>query len=76
MARALSNCSQPQLAKIQPYLHEAVLDAVHISRRIKAQNQGRLRQDKLVGKLIRTEHSEEEILRISVRFSFCCTPSL
>ena len=67
MAQALSKLTKPQLAKISHKLDDYILDAIMLASRIDPTNQGRPRQEKLVGKLLGLEYDEEELQELLVR---------
>mmetsp|Transcript_27663 Transcript_27663/g.69507 ORF Transcript_27663/g.69507 Transcript_27663/m.69507 type:complete len:291 (-) Transcript_27663:310-1182(-) len=53
MAAKLSELTENQLALLEPMLDDDIIQAVKISARIDGKNQGRRRQEQLIGKLLR-----------------------
>eukprot|EP00892_Ulva_mutabilis_P011269 jgi/Ulvmu1/8514/UM044_0048.1 len=61
IAKKLSGLTTNQLKRIQHLLATPVLEATMRAQAITGTNQGRSREDKLVGKLLRREHTNEEL---------------
>lgn len=67
LAKKLSGLTTTQLRRIQHLLAVPVLEATLRAQEIGGTNQGRSREEKLVGKLLRKEHTNEELEAIQVR---------
>jgi hypothetical protein len=53
LAAKLSQLTENQLALLEPLLDDDIVEAVQISSRIDGKNQGRRRQEQLIGKMLR-----------------------
>ena len=67
LAKQLSGLTPTQLRRIQHLLSTPVLEATIRAQAIHGTNQGRSREDKLVGKLLSKEHTNDELEAIQVR---------
>lgn len=71
IAKQLTGLTTTQLQRIQHVLCAPVLEATLRAGAITGTNQGRSREDKLVAKLLRKEHTNEELEVIQA----CCCSS-
>lgn len=71
LAKQLSGLTTTQLRRIQHLLSTPVLEATLRAQAITGTNQGRSREDKLVGKLLRKEHTNEELGAIQASSCHC-----
>lgn len=71
---SLAELTTAQLTAIQHLLSEPIADAVLRARVINRTNQGRSREEKLISKLLMSEHTDPELAEIEVGHTFLtCT---
>jgi hypothetical protein len=76
LARAIADLTPVQFNKIKITLADTVIEATTHAWTIKATTRARLRQEKLIAKYLRKEHTDQELVEIEVPFPPCILHSL
>lgn len=66
VAETLARLTTAQLAAVQHLLSDPIVDATLRARAINGTNQGRSREEKLISKLLMSEHTDPELTEIEV----------